>query len=42
VQKLLTDQVAAAAKDLNTVIEKDVAAYNDMLRRRNIGTVVVR
>ena len=42
VQKLLADQVAAATRDLNAVVEKDVAAYNDMLRRRNIGTVVVR
>ena len=42
VQKLLTDQVAAATRDLNAVVEKDVAAFNDMLRRRNIGTVVVR
>jgi photosystem II stability/assembly factor-like uncharacterized protein len=42
VQKLLADQVATATRDLNAVVEKDVAAYNDMLRRRNIGTVVVR
>jgi len=42
VQKLLTDQVVGATRDLNTVVEKDVAAFNDMLRRRNIGTVVVR
>jgi len=42
VQKLLTDQVAAATRDLNAVVEKDVAAFNDMLRRRNIGAVFVR
>jgi len=42
VEKLLTDQVAAATRDLNAVVEKDVAAFNDMLRRRNIGAVVVR
>jgi hypothetical protein len=42
VQKLLADQVAAATRDLGTVVDKDVAAFNDMLRRRNIGTVVVR
>ena len=42
VHKLLTDQVAAAATDLNSVVSKDVAAFNDMLRRRNIGTIVVR
>jgi hypothetical protein len=42
VQKLLADQVAAATRDLNAVVDKDVAAYNDMLRRRNIGTVIVR
>jgi hypothetical protein len=42
VHKLLTDQVAAAATDLTSVVSKDVAAFNDMLRRRNIGTIVVR
>ena len=42
VHKLLTDQVNAAAGDLNNVVSKDVATFNDMLRRRNIGTVIVR
>ncbi len=42
VHKVLTDQVGAATADLNAVIGKDVSAFNDMLRRRNIGTVVVR
>ena len=42
VHKLLTDQVNAAASDLTAVVSKDVATFNDMLRRRNIGTVIVR
>jgi len=42
VHKLLTDQVAAAASDLNVVVSRDVATFNDMLRRRNMGTVIVR
>src|SRR5262245_34030997 len=42
VHKLLSDQVAAVAADLNAVASKDVGAFNDMLRRRNIGTVIVR
>jgi photosystem II stability/assembly factor-like uncharacterized protein len=42
VHKLLTEQVAAAATDLTAVVNKDVGTFNDMLRRRNIGTVVVR
>jgi len=42
VHKLLTDQVSAAATDLNAVVSKDVATLNDMLRRRNVGTIIVR
>jgi hypothetical protein len=42
VQKLLTDQVTAAGNDLGTVVSRDVATFNDMLRRRNVGTIVVR
>jgi hypothetical protein len=42
VHKLLTDQLTAAAADLDTVVSKDVATFNDMLRRRNIGTVIVK
>jgi photosystem II stability/assembly factor-like uncharacterized protein len=42
VHKLLTDQVSTASGDLSTVVSKDVATFNDMLRRRNIGTVIVR
>jgi len=42
VHKLLIDQLAAATSDLNGVVSKDVATFNDMLRRRNIGTVIVR
>jgi hypothetical protein len=42
VHKLLTDQVVAATADLNAVVSKDVATFNEMLRRRNIGTVIVR
>ena len=42
VQKLLTDQVTAAANDLGAVVTKDVATFNEMLRRRNVGTIVVR
>jgi hypothetical protein len=39
---MLTDQVVATTADLNAVVSKDVATFNDMLKRRNIGTVVVR
>jgi photosystem II stability/assembly factor-like uncharacterized protein len=42
VHKLLTDQVAEAATDLGAVVSKDVTTFNEMLRRRNIGTIVVR
>src|SRR5262245_22381324 len=42
VHKRLAVQAAAAATDLNTVVSKDVATFNDMLRRRNVGTIVVR
>jgi hypothetical protein len=42
VQKLLADQVTAAANDLGAVVSKDVTTFNDMLRRRNVGTIVVR
>ena len=42
VNKLLTDQLSSASTDLNTVVTKDVAAFNDMLKRRNLGTIVVR
>jgi hypothetical protein len=42
VHKLLTDQVSANATDLTTVVSKDVATFNEMLRRRNVGTIVVR
>jgi photosystem II stability/assembly factor-like uncharacterized protein len=42
VQKMLTDQVTAAGNDLGAVVSKDVATFNDMLRRRNVGTIVVR
>jgi photosystem II stability/assembly factor-like uncharacterized protein len=41
-QKLLGDQVAASGGDLNTVVTKDLAAFNGMLQRRNIGAVIVR
>ena len=41
-QKLLETQVGGAASDLNLIFGKDVAAFNDMLRRRNIGTVIVK
>jgi hypothetical protein len=34
--------VSNAAGDLNTVVSRDVATFNEMLRRRNIGTVIVR
>jgi len=42
VQKMLADEVAAAAGSLNTVVTKDLSAFNGMLQRRNIGTVIVR
>ena len=42
VHKLLTDQLSSLSTDLNTVVTKDVAAFNDMLKRRNLGTIVVR
>ena len=42
VQKLLGDQVASAGGDLNTVVTKDLAAFNGMLQRRSIGAVIVR
>ena len=31
-----------AFADLNNVVSKDVTTFNEMLRRRNIGTVIVR
>jgi hypothetical protein len=42
VHKMLSDQVAAAVNDLNSVVTKDVKTFNEMLQRRNIGTVIVR
>ena len=42
VHKRLADQVSSASTDLTTVVSKDVATFNEMLRRRNIGTIVVR
>ena len=42
VHKELTGQVASAETDLGAVVTKDLATFNDMLRRRNIGAVVVR
>jgi hypothetical protein len=42
VKKLLGDQVASAGGDLDTVVTKDLAAFNGMLQRRNIGAVIVR
>src|SRR5262249_31008296 len=42
VLKLLADQVNTSTADLNTVVSKDVTTFNEMLRRRNIGTVIVR
>jgi hypothetical protein len=42
VQKLLAGQLAAAAGDLDGVVSRDVHAFNDMLQRRSIGTIVVR
>ena len=42
VHQLLADQVSANATDLTTVVSKDVATFNEMLRRRNVGTIVVR
>ena len=42
VHQLLGSQVGSATTDLNTIVGKDVSAFNDMLRRRSIGTVIVR
>jgi hypothetical protein len=42
VQKLLAGQAAAHAGELETVVTKDLAAFNGMLQRRNIGTIIVR
>ncbi len=42
VHKQLGEQLGAAASELNGAFGKDVAAFNDMLRRRNIGTVIVK
>ena len=42
VKKLLGDQVASAGGDLDTVVTKDLEAFNGMLQRQNIGAVIVR
>jgi photosystem II stability/assembly factor-like uncharacterized protein len=42
VHKMLSDHVGAAVNDLNSVVTKDVKTFNEMLQRRNIGTVIVR
>jgi hypothetical protein len=42
VHKLLTDQVNATGNDLTGIVSKDVSTFNEMLRRRNVGTIVVR
>jgi hypothetical protein len=42
VHKLLGDQVSAAAKELDAVVKGDVNTFNEMVRRRNLGTVIVR
>jgi photosystem II stability/assembly factor-like uncharacterized protein len=42
VQKLLEGRIAQARADLDTLINKDLAALNDTLRRRNLPTIVIR
>jgi len=42
VHRQLSGEVTTAEKDLGDVVSKDLATFNDMLRRRNIGTVFVR
>jgi len=42
VEKMLGDQAVSASGDLSTVVTKDLAAFNGMLQRRNIGAVIVR
>jgi photosystem II stability/assembly factor-like uncharacterized protein len=42
VQKVLGEQVETSTRDLDTVVTKDVATFNEMLQRRKIGTVIVR
>ena len=42
VHRQLSGQVSSAESDLGAVISKDLATFNDMLRRRNIGTLFVR
>jgi hypothetical protein len=41
VQGLLAERVRARAAELDTLIGKDLAAFNDMLRARNVPNVVV-
>jgi photosystem II stability/assembly factor-like uncharacterized protein len=42
VQKVLESQLAATVTDLEGVVTGDVRAFNEMLQRRSIGTIVVR
>jgi hypothetical protein len=42
VRKVLGDQVAAARAALDGLISKDVAAFNNTLRQKNVGSIVVK
>jgi hypothetical protein len=40
VQKLLAERVRAASSQFDTLIDKDLAAFNEMLRARNVPNVI--
>jgi hypothetical protein len=42
VQKLLAERVRNALTRFDTLVEKDLGAFNDLLRRRNIPHIVAR
>jgi hypothetical protein len=41
VQKILEGRIATSGGQLDTLLGKELAAFNDLLRRRNLPMVVV-
>ncbi len=42
VQKLLEDQLRTALSDLDGLLSKDLAGFNDMLRKKNITNIIAK
>ncbi len=42
VQKVLEDQLRGTASELDSLISKDLAGFNDMLRKKNIPNIIAK